>query len=134
MKTKEQLAEVLKLHRMWLNHEDGGKHANLIGADLSNANLSRANLSGADLRGANIIGADLSRANLSRAYIPMFCKWFTAIRDNKIIIGCKEKTPEEWNEWLNSDEEFSTKRGTPEFKQIAAVIRAYIAYFKVLND
>ena len=114
MKTKEQLAEVLKLHRMWLNHEDGGKHANLIGA--------------------NLIGADLSGANLSRAYIPMFCKWFTAIRDNKIIIGCKEKTPEEWNEWLNSDEEFSTKRGTPEFKQIAAVIRAYIAYFKVLND
>ena len=156
---KKQLSKVLKLHKMWLNHEDGGKQANLSDAylsdaylsmanlsgadlscaDLSGADLSCADLSGADLRDANLIcadlsGADLSGANLNMAYMPMFCKWIASVRNNKIVIGCKEKTPEEWNEWLSSDEEFSTKRGTPEFKQIEAVIRAYIAYLKVLND
>ena len=36
--------------------------------------------------------------------------------------------------WLKSDKEFETKRGTEEFKQIEACIRAYIAYQKVLKS
>jgi len=45
MKTysKEELAEVLRLHKLWLNNE-GGKRADLSGADLSRAYLSRADL------------------------------------------------------------------------------------------
>jgi Pentapeptide repeats (8 copies) len=79
---KEQLTDILRLHKMWLNDEEGGNRANLrwanlsradLGganlrwANLSRANLSRANLSGANLRWADLSGADLSRANLSRA-------------------------------------------------------------------
>ena len=134
--------------------------ANLFGADLSGANLYGANLSGANLYGANLSGANLSRsdlseanlsradlseANLSRAdlseannkelaYTPMYCKWSLSIIGNKIKVGCKEKTATEWIKWLKSDEEYDTKRGTEEFKQIEACIRAYIAYQKVLNN
>jgi hypothetical protein len=69
--TKDELQEILRLHKLWLNDE-GGEMANLSGAnlsraDLSGANLSRANLSRANLSGANLSGADLSGADLSRA-------------------------------------------------------------------
>ena len=70
--TKERLAEILAKHRAWLNDEDGGKRADLIGASLIGANLREANLrganlSGADLNWADLSGADLSGANLSGA-------------------------------------------------------------------
>ena len=70
--TWEKLTEILQKHKAWLNDEEGGERANLIGANLRGANLSGANLrganlSGADLRGANLICADLRDANLSGA-------------------------------------------------------------------
>jgi hypothetical protein len=75
--TKEELAEVLRKHRVWIEGGEGGEQANLRGANLSQANLRGANLSRADLRGANLYGAnlcgaylrgaDLYRADLSRA-------------------------------------------------------------------
>ena len=66
------IQEILKLHKKWLNDEEGGERANLSDANLSGANLrcanlSDANLSGADLSRANLSRADLSYANLSRA-------------------------------------------------------------------
>ena len=66
------LKKILEDHLKWLMEEEGGKRANLSGADLSWANLFGANLSGADLSwanlsGANLSGADLSWANLSGA-------------------------------------------------------------------
>ena len=76
------LKQILELHRKWLNNGDGGKradlrganlrgadlcYANLRGADLRGANLCDANLRGADLRGANLRGADLRGANLCDA-------------------------------------------------------------------
>ena len=45
--TKEELKNVLDLHRKWLNNEDDGVRANLLGADLWEANLWEANLRGA---------------------------------------------------------------------------------------
>ena len=65
--TKERLAEILAKHRAWLNDEDGGKRADLIGASLIGANLREANLREANLRGANLSGADLNWADLSGA-------------------------------------------------------------------
>ena len=90
--TTEEISEILKLHKAWINGEKHGKRAYLSGADLSGAdlsgadlfradlfradlsradlsgaNLSRADLSGADLSGANLYGANLSRADLSGA-------------------------------------------------------------------
>ena len=44
----KEITEILKLHKMWLNNEDGGEKADLSGADLSEANLSGADLSGAE--------------------------------------------------------------------------------------
>ena len=62
--TVEELVEVLGEHKKWWNDEEGGKRANLSGADLRCANLS-----GADLRCANLSGANLSDADLSGAYL-----------------------------------------------------------------
>ena len=64
---QEQLNEVLRLHKMWLNNEDGGERANLTDADLTGADLRGADLRGANLRGANLRGADLRGANLTGA-------------------------------------------------------------------
>jgi uncharacterized protein YjbI with pentapeptide repeats len=74
---KEELAEVVRLHGLWLKCDIAGSKANLraenlswadlSGADLSGANLSRANLSWADLSGADLSGADLLGANLRAA-------------------------------------------------------------------
>ena len=69
---EQELKNILDKHFKWLRGENGGKRANLFGANLFGANLSRAdlfgaNLSRADLSGANLSGANLSGANLSRA-------------------------------------------------------------------
>ena len=83
--TIEELNEILKKHKRWLEESEGWSEddrADLSGADLSGADLSRADLSGADLSGANLSGADLFRADLFRAdlsraknvpFIPMAC-------------------------------------------------------------
>lgn len=65
--TQEELKKIVKRHKMWLNDEDGGKQANLEGANLRDANLRDADLQGADLWGANLRGADLWGANLQGA-------------------------------------------------------------------
>ncbi len=115
------------------------RRANLRRANLSGANLSGADLSGADLSGADLRRADLTRANLSdaenkdNAYIPIFCKWTVSIIGDKIKIGCKEQTIEEWDSFFASKEEFDTQRGTENFKQIEAMYLAYKAYFQHLN-
>ena len=63
------LIQILELHKKWLNNEDGGKRADLSGADLSGADLCSVDLSGANLRGADLRGADLGGADLSGAYL-----------------------------------------------------------------
>ena len=60
---KQELKNILDKHLKWLRGENGGKRADLSGADLSWANLSRADLSGADLSGANLSWAYLSGAD-----------------------------------------------------------------------
>ena len=123
--------------------------ANLCDANLRGANLCDANLRGADLRGANLRDADLCDADLCDAdlrganlcdvknkefaKIPIFCKWVHSIIGNKIQIGCKQKTIEEWELFFNSEETFETKRDTDEFKQIQAVFESYKAYLNFLN-
>ena len=113
--TYEQLKEILKKHKIWLEGGEGGSRANLSGANLSGAdlrgaNLSGANLSGADLRcanligadlrgadlsgadlsganlsGANLRGADLSRANLDYSAWPLWCGSLTADVDDRLV-------------------------------------------------
>ena len=79
METQE-IAEIVRLHGLWLAGQEGGKRAHLRGAILTRADLTRANLNGAilsganltdsilagsDLRGANLTDADLTDANLA---------------------------------------------------------------------
>jgi hypothetical protein len=53
------------------------------------------------------------------------CKWIYGVNANgKIKIGCQEKTVDEWDAWFASDDEYSTKRGTVEFKKIQACYEA----------
>ena len=63
----KKLQEIIESHGKWLKFEDGGKCADLRGADLQDANLQGADLRGANLRGANLRGADLRGANLRGA-------------------------------------------------------------------
>ena len=64
---KQELKNILDKHLKWIRGENGGKRADLSGANLFGANLSRANLSGANLSGANLFEANLFEANLFRA-------------------------------------------------------------------
>ena len=119
--------------------------ANLRLADLSCADLSRADLRLADLSCADLSSADLSSADLSKtnlidsknkklAKLPIYCKWSSSIIGNKIQIGCKTMTIKEWDLFFESLEEFQTKRGTEEFKQIQAVYLANKSYLTFLNN
>ena len=120
------------------------RNSNLVGADLRNADLEGANLRNADLRYAdlinsnlrnsNLVGADLKCAkNKETAILPIFCKWSYGIKGDLIMIGCKQKTIEEWDIWFNSNEECSTSRNTDDFKQIEAVYNSLKSYYLTLN-
>ena len=65
---KEKLGVILADHKKWLEG-DGGKRADLRGANLLGANLRGANLRGANLQGADLHGADLQGAYLQGAYL-----------------------------------------------------------------
>ena len=76
---QEELQIILEKHKKWLNNEEGGERADLIGADLRFADLrgailtcailTYANLRGADLRGAILTGAILTCADLRGAIL-----------------------------------------------------------------
>ena len=106
----------------------------VLEAKKQNADLRYANLSDADLSGANLSDADLSGAkNKETAFFPIFCKWSFSIIGEKIQIGCKQKTIGEWDLFFASNEVFSTKRNTSEFKQIEAVYNACKSYLLTLQ-
>ncbi len=65
--TKEELQNILKEHKLWLDDSTKGKRADLRNANFSWDNLRYANLCGADLRYANLCCADLRWANLRYA-------------------------------------------------------------------
>lgn len=75
------LEEILKLHKMWLNGEDGGIRANLSGA-----NLRGVDLEGANLRGVDLEDADLEGANLDFSCMPLWCGDLKANYDDKQVV------------------------------------------------
>ena len=60
------IKKVLEDHKLWLSG-NGGKRADLRGADLHGSNLRRADLQEANLQRADLQGADLRRAKLQGA-------------------------------------------------------------------
>ena len=87
--SKDELAEILSKHKIWLNKEVGGIRADLRGADLSGAVLSGANLSWADLSWAVLYGTDLSWANLSGA--DLYGTDLHGAKNLNFPIACPEK-------------------------------------------
>ena len=71
--TQTELDEVLRLHKLWINHKAGGKRANLRYADLTDADLTGADLRSADLTGADLTDADLTGADLYKTSLPLWC-------------------------------------------------------------
>jgi hypothetical protein len=67
-----ELNKILAEHKKWLD-DDGGKCADLTGADLRSADLTGADLTGADLRSADLTGANLTGADLRSADIDFSC-------------------------------------------------------------
>ena len=63
----KKLKDILKQHKMWLTGKEGGKCADLRGANLRDADLYGADLRDADLCGANLRGSDLCNADLRDA-------------------------------------------------------------------
>ena len=63
----KKLKDILKQHKMWLTGKEGGKCADLRGANLRSTDLCDADLCGANLRGADLCDADLCGANLRGA-------------------------------------------------------------------
>ena len=102
--TPDELAEVLRLHQLWLNDEEGGERANLGGAY-----LVRANLRGAYLDGANLDGAYLERAYLGGANLILSLEVFSSLYRYTcwafvttegvpwVRMGCLWKSVEEWD-------------------------------------
>ena len=110
------------------------ENANLKNANLENVNLKFVNLELANLENANLQNANFERTNLINASIPLHCRWNVSICNQNIEIGCKNKSIEEWDLFFESNEEFSTKRGTKEFKQIYAYYLGAKAYLTELNN
>ena len=63
--TREQLAEILAKHNIWLEGDTSGKRADLRWADLQGANLQGANLQGAYLRDARLQNANLENITVN---------------------------------------------------------------------
>ena len=112
----QTLAEILRLHGMWLRGEAGGAranltyanltYANLTGADLTGANLTRANLTDADLTGANLTDANLTDArmwgtagNMREVRSVQIDTWPVTYTSDTMQIGCQRHQISKWRKW-----------------------------------
>lgn len=99
--THEELNEVLRKHKLWLDDKEGGElanmqHANMQYADmrgtnLRNANMQHANmqdvnLQDADMRGADMRDADMRDADIDYSAWPLWCGSLKAHVDDRIAI------------------------------------------------
>ena len=61
---EDELKEVLRKHKLWLEGKKGGVRCDLRSADLKGADLRGADLEGAYLEGAYLEGADLYNTSI----------------------------------------------------------------------
>ena len=131
--TDIELKSILDLHNKWLKDIDGGKCADLEGAnlrgadlrgtDLRGANLLDANLLDANLRDANLVGANIKRANyvkiIGSRHELQHCKGI-------VFIGYIKHTIDEWldqYEQIGKDNNYTEKE-----------IKEYGIYLKMIKD
>ena len=96
---QEQLKEVFRLHKLWLEDHADGVKANLRGAYLRGSDLR-----GSDLRGAYLGGANLRYCigNSKQIKTIQTETYYITYTDKVMAIGCKQHTIEEW---FNFDDE-----------------------------
>ena len=134
MKIKIQIKSVSGKVLFELEKENNTIKETLEQAVKENANLEYTNLIYANLNDLNLNDANIYDAkNKENAILPIFCKWSYGIKGDLIVIGCEQKTIEEWDIWFNSNEEYSTSRNTDDFKQIEAVYNSLKSYYLTLN-
>ena len=88
--TQEEI-QILQRHAKWLADEEGGKRANLYGANLCAANLYGANLYDANLRDADLYGANLYDAKNILAVGPIGSRLditYAVKHRDRIMIKC----------------------------------------------
>jgi hypothetical protein len=124
--TKQELDEILRLHKLWLeNNKDG------VRADLRSANLSWADLRSANLRSADLSSANLSWAKTDKRYIQISCigsrKDITTycFEDDKIWCGCYTGTLGQF--------EKRVERTHKDNKQYRLEYLGWIKYIKMLR-
>ena len=88
--SQEELNKILELHKMWLNGEDSG-----ISADLIGVNLRHTNLIGADLRYCVGNNKEIKSLQLG-TYDVAFTK-------NILCVGCQSHTLKEWKAFTDEE-------------------------------
>lgn len=78
--SREELNEILELHKKWMEGDKEGKRADLSYADLKGADLKGANLRSADLR-----SADLRDVYLDYSCLPLWCGSLKVHMDDKQV-------------------------------------------------
>lgn len=74
--TQKEFDEMMRLHEIWLDGEEGGRRANMQGEDLRNVNMNRA-----DMQLANMCGVDIDYSAW-----PLWCGSLEAYVDDRIAI------------------------------------------------
>jgi uncharacterized protein YjbI with pentapeptide repeats len=98
---------------------------NFLGGNFLGGNFRGGNFFGGDFLGGNFFGGDFFGGDFLGGLMIPHCKWvYGQDCDGKIIIGCKRKTIQEWEEWFAGTEEFDSKRGSEDFKKIQACFEA----------
>lgn len=122
--SKEELAEIVRKHRLWRRGEPGGERADLSwtdlsGVDLTRAYLVRAYLTGADLTSANLQGTDLTGADLTginicgaigngeeiKSYQGLRWRWQVVWTKAQLAIGYEQHSLEEWENFTDEEME-----------------------------
>ena len=136
-----QLKTILASHVAWVRKEEGGKRADLSGANLVGADLSDAYLRYAVLRGADLHDANLSSANLSETsgirHVSIAADWHGecgrkilavdhGVKEGVVIhCGCFRGGWDDLDRWIEEHDEC---------ERVTASRRAVTAMLRVLWD
>ena len=132
----DELKEVLRKHKLWLNNDPAGEMADLSMADLREADLRWADLRWANLRWANLGGADLGGADLRRAdlrgaignfVVGHLGKHDAVAAGGYINIGCERHAYDVWlekGEQIGMDNDYTSAEIADYMDWIKLAIRA----------